>query len=118
MELGKYVVEVGHIEGDLLNILEVLNDNDFLGLNFVENEILVASLSQVEKQKKSFKTWANSGAFIKGTIGYIMVYKATTKFFNSLEELENVISKFDNDIEYMKDELLSLELFKVEVNND
>jgi hypothetical protein len=112
MELGKYVVEVGHIQDDLLNILEVLNDNDFLGLNFIENEILVASLSQVEKQKKSFKTWANSGAFIKGTIGYIMVYKATT--FNSLEELESVVSKFDNDIEYMKGELVSLELFKVE----
>jgi hypothetical protein len=101
--MEKYVIEFGYLDTDApsINYLFNIGENVF-DLMFIENEELVES-KDIDKKIKKIKDYVHN-FYLKDSICYVSVYKVD--IYNEL------------DLEYDKGDLISIELFKVEVNND
>jgi hypothetical protein len=101
--MENYVIEFGYLDTDApsINYLFNIGENVF-NLMFEENNWLVKRQDLITDIKK-IKDYVHN-FYLKDSICYVSVYKVD--IYNEL------------DLEYDKGDLISIELFKVEVNND
>jgi hypothetical protein len=108
--MENYVIEFGYLdtEAPSINYLFNIGENVF-NLMFEENNWLVKR-QDLTSDIKNIKDYMIKN-YRHNTIGYIMIYKTTItkELFEAIE-----ISNYNDDIDTIKGEMISLELIKVE----